>query len=336
MGSGKPDKFDIILAMRIHVLALESLFDTGLSTLLDTFSVANDLARSSPADFSSAGFEVTVIGVRRVVRTSQGLSVPVVSAARSGDPDVAIIPALGSKTPDALQEALQRPDVADAGKLLRLWADRGVLLGAACTGTFVLADSALLDGRSATTSWWLAPLFRKRFPLVALEDSRIVINSGGFVTAGAALAHIDLALWFIRQSSPALAALAARFLLMESRSSQSVFSIPAYLAHADPLVERFEQWARLNLAQGFSLTDAAKAVGTSERTLSRRIRNTMGKTPLAYFQDIRIERAVHFLRTSGESVDAIAARVGYSDGTTLRTLLRHKIGRTVRQLRISS
>ena len=321
--------------MRIHILALDGLFDTGLSTMLDTFSVANDLACSGSAGATSPTFEIAITSLRRAVRTSQGLLVPAVPVARCGHPDIVVIPALGAKTPETLQGALQRPDVVDAGKLLRRWADRGVLLGAACTGTFILADNSLLDGRSATTSWWLAPLFRRRYPLVKLEDSRMVVGSAGFVTAGAALAHIDLALWLIRQSSPALAALTARFLLIEPRSSQSVFSVPAYLAHADPLVERFEEWARLGLARGFSLSDAARAAGTSERTLSRRIRSIMGKTPLAYFQDIRIAHAIHLLRTSSDSVDTIAAKVGYSEGTTLRTLLRRKVGRTVNELRIS-
>ena len=333
MPSGKIDKFDIILAMRIHILALDEVFDTGLSTILDTLSVANDLAGANSA--FSTHFEITIIGTRRHVRTSQGLSVPVVPATRCAYPDVVLIPALGAKMPETLRAALERRDVADAGELLRQWSDSGVLVGAACTGTFVLANTLLLNGQSATTSWWLAPLFRELYPLVALEESRMVVNSSRFVTAGAALAHIDLALWLVRRSSPALAALTARFLVIEPRPSQAIFAIPDHLAHEDPLVERFEQWARLRLADGFSLSDAASAAGTSERTLSRRLRTVLGKTPLSYFQDLRVERALHLLRTSSDSVDLIAAQVGYADGTTLRTLLRRKIGRTVSELRIS-
>ena len=321
----------MIIAMRIYILALDKVFDTGLSTILDTFSIANDLAES--AGTPSVHFEVTVVGVRRRVRTNQGLLVPVVLAARLARPDIVLIPALGAKMPVTLQLALERRDVGDIEELLREWSDRGTLVSAACTGTFVLANTSLLNGQSATTSWWLAPLFRERYPLVMLEESRMIVGSSRFVTAGAALAHIDLALWLVKRSSPALAALTARFLVIDSRPSQAVFMITDHLMHADPLIERFEQWARRGLTDGFSLSAAANATGTSERTLARRLKTVLGKTPLSYFQDLRVERAVHLLRTSNHSVDSIAAQVGYANGVTLRTLLRRRIGRSVGELR---
>jgi transcriptional regulator GlxA family with amidase domain len=317
--------------MRIYILELDEVFDTGLSTVLDTFSIANDLAES--AGTPSVHFEVTVVGVRRRVHTSQGLSVPVVLAAQLARPDIVLIPALGAKMPETLQVALERRDVADAVELVRQWADGGTLVSAACTGTFVLANTSLLDGQNATTSWWLAPLFRERYPRVILEESRMVVGSSSFITAGAALAHIDLALWLVRRSSPALAAMTARYLVIDPRPSQAIFMIPDHLIHTDPLVERFEQWARHRLTDGFSLTAAASATGTSERTLARRLKTVLGKTPLSYFQDLRVERAVHLLQTSSESIDLIAAQVGYANGATLRTLLRRRVGRTASELR---
>jgi transcriptional regulator GlxA family with amidase domain len=317
--------------MRIYVLALDEVFDTGLSTLLDTFGTANELAGS--AGTPSTRFEVTIVGVRPRVHTSQGLSVPVRPARRLARPDVALVPAIGAKMPDTLRVALERQDITDAQAFLRHWSASGTLVGAACTGTFVLAGTSLLNGHSATTSWWLAPFFRDRYPHVVLDDSRMLVSSSHFVTAGAALAHLDLALWLVRQRSPALAALTARYLVVDPRPSQAAFMIPDHLAHSDPLVEQFERWARRQLPDGFSLSEAARAVVTSERTLARRLQSVLGKSPLAYFQDLRVERAVHLLRTSSASVDQIAAQVGYADGVTLRTLIRRKIGRGVRELR---
>jgi transcriptional regulator GlxA family with amidase domain len=131
----------------------------------------------------------------------------------------------------------------------------------------------------------------------------------------------------------AVANFTARYLVVDVHTSQSIHSIPDHLAHADPLIQRFERWARGLLAEGFSLDQAAHALATSKRTLARRMQSELGKSPLAFFRDLRIERAVHLLRTSHASVDQIAAEVGYAGGATLRALLRRRVGRGVREIR---
>ena len=316
--------------MRITVLALESVFDTGLATILDAFQTANELAAVS--GFSSSRFDVTLAGVRKNVKTSQGFTVPVRPVSKKA-PDCVVVPAIGFKMPDALQRALERPDIRDATAVLRQWADRGATMSAACIGTFVMAESGLLDRHDATTTWWLAPLFRRRYPTVRLDESHMLVKSGNIVTAGAALSHMDLALWLIRHQSPKLAALTAKYLIVDTRPTQSAYVLTDHLIHNDPLVERFERWARTRLAHGFSLDEAAKAVASSKRTLARHMHAVLGKSPLSYFQSLRVERAVHLLKTGSESVDEIAARVGYADGVTLRTLLRRHLGQGVREIR---
>jgi transcriptional regulator GlxA family with amidase domain len=321
---------DIVLAMRVSVLALENVFDTGLATVLDAFHTANELADVS--GLSSSRFDVTVVGVRKHVKTSQGFTVPVHPMGKR-PPDCVVVPAIGFKMPDALQRALARPDIRDATVALQHWAERGATMSAACIGTFVLAESGLLDGHDATTTWWLAPLFRTRYPTVRLDESHMLVKSGRVVTAGAALSHMDLALWLIRQHSPKLADVTAKYLIVDSRPSQSAYVLSDHLIHNDPLVERFERWARTRLAHGFSLDEAAKAVASSKRTLARRMHAVLGKSPLSYFQSLRVERAVHLLKTGNESVDQIAERVGYADGVTLRTLLRRHLGYGIREIR---
>jgi transcriptional regulator GlxA family with amidase domain len=137
----------------------------------------------------------------------------------------------------------------------------------------------------------------------------------------------------IRNASPELATLVSRYLLADIRSSQAPYIIPNHLAQADPLIQRFERWARDHLKAGFSLQDAAGALATSARSLQRRCQEVLGKSPLAYFQDLRVERAQSLLHGSGLDLEAIAAEVGYADGATLRTLLRDRLGRGVRELR---
>jgi len=179
----------------------------------------------------------------------------------------------------------------------------------------------------------LSPLFRKRYPGVRLEESNMIVTSGRFVTAGAALGHMDLALWLVRGESPQLASLTAKYLIVDSRASQSVYALTDHLIHSDPIVQSFEAWSRANLKSGFSLDAAAKAVAASKRTLARRTQSVLGKSPLSYFQTLRLERAVHLLKTQTTNVDDVAARVGYSDGTTLRALLRRRLNMGVREIR---
>ncbi len=316
--------------MRLSILALNDVFDTGLSTIVDAFGTANELAEAT--GLTSLRFNVSIVGVRRSVKTAQGLAVPV-QAVGKRSPECAIVPAIGFKMPDALDAALARPEVREATGVLQKWARGGATMAAACIGTFVMAEAGLLDDRESTTTWWLAPFFRKRYPNVRLDESRMIVRSANVVTAGAALSHMDLALWLIRQKSPELAALTARYLIVDSRPSQMAYVLSDHLVHADPVVERFERWVRGRLTKGFSLDEAAKSVAASKRTLARRIQQVLGKSPLSYFQDLRVERAVHLLRTTQQSVEEIASRVGYSDGVTLRTLLRRRLGKGIKEIR---
>jgi transcriptional regulator GlxA family with amidase domain len=320
------DNNDTVYDMRIALLVLDGVFDTGLAAFTDTLVTADALVPERRRKFS-----VTRVGLRRRVSTAQGLTVPVERIPQKA-PDVVLVPALGAKTEHDLATALARPDVADAVALLGRWAARGTRVAGACTATFLLAMAGLLDGERATTSWWLAPAFRARFPAVHLDESRMIVEAKRAVTAGAALAHLDLALWLVRTKSPSLARSTARHLAFHRSPSQAAYVMPDHVKHTDAVVERFEAWVRAHLTT-FSLAAAARAVGAGERTLERRIRRSLGKSPVAFMQDLRVEEAVHLLETTERSIEEIAAAVGYASGTTLRTLLRRKTGIGVRELR---
>jgi transcriptional regulator GlxA family with amidase domain len=129
--------------MHIHILALNGVFDTGLAAVLDAFGIANALAETSGV--SSLRFQTKVVGVRKTVTTMRGLNVPVTSATRAQTPDVVVMPAINHLQPEPLVRALANDEVLEAGAVLRKWSGRGALTAAACVGTFVLAEAALLD-----------------------------------------------------------------------------------------------------------------------------------------------------------------------------------------------
>ena len=193
--------------LKIHILVLDGVFDMGLAAVLDAFGVANTVAEMTGV--SSLRFETKVLGLRKTITTAQGLGMAVAVAAKAEPPDV-VMPAIGKMQPGPLVEALTSGEVRGAGAMLRKWSQGGAVISTACVGTFVLAEAGLLDGEEATTTWWLAPLFRQRYPEVRLDETRLIVPSNRVVTAGSALSHLDLALTLIRRASRELANLTAK------------------------------------------------------------------------------------------------------------------------------
>jgi transcriptional regulator GlxA family with amidase domain len=311
--------------MEFGVVAVPGGFDSGLTGVLDVLRWAEFLRPGVGPDVPPLQTTVLTLG-DGPVRTAGGLTVPSderLDAAVLRRLDVLVVPGLGIASEAAVSEVLQRHDIRQLTEFLRNEPPPGLRLAAACTGVFVLAEAGILDGLRATTTWWLADGFRRRYPDVELDMDVMVIRSGSVVTAGAAMAHLDLALDLVLEVSPQLARTTADMLLVDIRPARSIVGATHYLARTDDLVMAFEVYVRTNLENPFTIDDAAAAIGTTRKTLERHTRECAGLSPHDMLQRLRIERAVHLRRVTDLSMDQVARRVGYRNASTLRTLLRN-------------
>jgi transcriptional regulator GlxA family with amidase domain len=67
-------------------------------------------------------------------------------------------------------------------------------LTSVCTGSMLLGQAGLLDGRRATTHWRALPWMRETFPAVTVEDKLHVVEDGHVLTSAGISAGIDMAL----------------------------------------------------------------------------------------------------------------------------------------------
>jgi len=237
--------------------------------------------------------------------------------------ELIIVPGLGTPSASELETKLKSPVCRRAIDMLTRAHARGAMLAASCASTFLLAETGLLDGRRATTTWWFAPLFRQRYPTVELLTEQMVVTDWPIATGGAAMAQMDLMLAVVgRFAGPSLAKACANYLLLDGRRSQAPFMAINYLASQDPKMAKAEKWVRDNIARDFTIEELAGAVALAPRTFARRVSATCGVSPIQFVQRIRLETARFLLETTRLSVEEIARRIGYAEPSTLRRLIR--------------
>ena len=312
-------------ALRLGILVFDGVMMSSIAAPSDALRVADKLAQLRFGAAAPA-FRTELVHARGAdsVITSSGMTLSGITVPER-DPDVLLIPGVMH---GSAGELLQTTAALGAEiELIRAMHLRGVRVAGSCTGTFLLAMSGLLDGRPATTSWWLAAAFRQAFPLVDLQADELVVESGEVATAGGASAVLDFVLRQIaRVTDPALAQHTAKLLLVDpERQSQAPYVSAALIEKPrSTLTEKIEKFLSHEMHRTLSVAEIAAHVGASERTLLRHCQTQFGEGPLAHLQRLRVERAKALLETSRLSFDEIVERCGYSDTASFRKLFKRE------------
>jgi len=300
----------------VELIALKGALASGLGITADVLATANRMMQQAgkPPAFAL-----------RVTGSAAGALRPILPRLprARGPADIVILPGVGFDSESAIHDGLARPDVVQARQRLLRAHRSGARIVASCSSVFILAATGLLAGRSATTTWWLAPLFRRLFPEVRLEAASLVVADGPFITAGAAMAQTDAMLALTaRVCGASVARLCARRLLLDERASQEPYMTLAVMVTADPHVARAHAWALRRIDTRVPIDQMAAAVGLSHRTLARRVEHVTGLSPVRFLQRLRLERALHLMDTTRLPFETIASRVGYAESSTLRRLFK--------------
>lgn len=212
--------------------------------------------------------------------------------------------------------------------LRRQW-DGAAWIGANCTGTFMLAQAGLLDGRAATTTWWLDKQFRTRYPAVVVQYRSVLTETDRLLCAGATATYLLQTVRIVeRFMGPHIASQCAKSMLIDVSHTGRIPYVPllAETHHTDSIVERAQHWLQKNMARAVTMPDLARAVAVSDRTLGRRFTAAIGQTPLGYLQAVRLDAARALLEAGDMSVQSVATQIGYSDVSSFSRLFSQTVG----------
>ena len=303
----------------VAILAFETFGSISITGLMDVLN--KSCALWSEATGAGPIFNVELVGLTTApVRFGDAVTLhPAATIATARKPDLLLIPSAGDDVPESLTA------LGDFLPWITACAAQGARVVSMCTGAFLLAESGLLDGRSATTHWRFADRFRSLYPKVDLHPERLIVDEGMVITSGAATSFLDLALYLIElYGGHDAAVLTSKVLLIEmGRDTQLPYTIfSTRKMHADRQILRAQQFIEANGHRPVTIDQLARRAGMSVRTFDRRFRSAVGETPTMYLQKLRVEKAKRLLESGRDTIEDIAGKVGYEDGRSFRRLFK--------------
>lgn len=210
-------------------------------------------------------------------------------------------------------------------------------------GSFVLADTSLLDGFSATTHWEDFDDFARAYPQVSMLRERFVID-GKRITTGGSLPTLDLMLELIRrQHGYSLALEVSRlFIYEQERTRGDLLRTPSVgdIRIVDHRVQAAVKLMEETVEAPLPLARLARRAGVSARRLQDLFREIMGVAPHEHYLALRLNAARRKVIETRAGFADIAAETGFNSASAFSRSYRAGFGEspsdTRRRLRSKS
>ncbi len=191
-----------------------------------------------------------------------------------------------------------------------------------CTGAFVLAAAGLLNGRRATTHWYFSGQLASRYPQIKVEPEPIFVKDGSIYTCAGVTSGMDLALALVEEdfgTEVAVRIARAYVVYLRRPGGQSQFSAPlSFAASSQSSLNRLQVWILDHLHENLTVDRMAARMNMSPRNFARVFRREFRMTPGEYLDSVRVEAARKRLEETKESVEQIAAAMGFGAASTMR------------------
>lgn len=324
--------------IRVAILAPEHALGWTIMGPADMLNSAGTVWSSLQGESGAKQlFEVAIVGrSSQPVVCFQGMRLmPEILLDDAGyEPDVILVPALFEESVRFGRSGWSKP-WRPFVEWIKARHARGAFVAAISTGVALLAETSLLDGHKATTHWAMMEAMAANYRHVEFVHQTGLQSAGRgtrLVTTAAGTAWQSLVLLLVARYASAQQAIElARLFSTQSLSDQGRRGCPGFVPpsdHGDAQVLRAQRAIGSGFDNTDALADAMDKAGMTRRTFERRFRAATGHSPLAYLQQVRMQRARHLLDSTVHGVDEVAGLVGYGDVAHFRTLFTRMSGMT--------
>jgi transcriptional regulator GlxA family with amidase domain len=209
--------------------------------------------------------------------------------------------------------------------------NKGTKIACLHTGTFIVAETGLLDGKVATIYWRMVEEFKTRYPQIILQPEKSLTTTGQIYCSSGVASAIEMAIYLLEKMwGLDVAEKVSRHFLMDIPKLETPLklALAKQKEHEDTRIHTAQQWIETNFSHHFLLDEVAEKVGMQMRNFRRNFKAKTGDTPMQYLHRVRLANASHLLSTSNLTVEQIAYRVGYNDANYFSRLFKRKLGFT--------